>query len=95
MSRSIGDYVAKSIGVISDPDIEIHEITQKYSVLVLGSDGIFDYLRTDEIADIVWEDRNRPANEIARTLVDLSVKRWKENENVIDDCTCIVVYLIK
>lgn len=93
MSRSIGDHIVRSIGVICDPDVEVYQLTQKHCVLVMGSDGLFDYLDNDQIADLVWENRNKPAEDVAKKLVKLSVDKWKEKDSVIDDCTCIVVYL--
>lgn len=93
MSRSIGDRIARSVGVIWEPEIEVKKLTQKYNILVLGSDGIFDCMTNDQIAEIVWEDRNKPANEVAQRIVELSVQKWKEKENIIDDCTWIVIYM--
>ncbi|CAI2381972.1 unnamed protein product [Moneuplotes crassus] len=93
MTRSIGDYIAKSVGVICDPEIEVQKLIQKHSILVIGSDGLFEFLQNREIGEIVWEHRNKPANEVAKILVKESVKRWKEKETVIDDCTCIVIYI--
>ena len=69
--------------------MEVRKITQKYSALVVGSDGIFEFFKNykNELADIIWEDRNKPAYEVAQTIVNKAVERWKENENGVDDCT--------
>jgi serine/threonine protein phosphatase PrpC len=53
MTRSIGDTLAKTVGVISTPEITSFELTHKCSVLVIGSDGLFEFLSHDEIADVI------------------------------------------
>ena len=93
MTRSIGDHIARSLGVIWDPDVDIIEIKQKYWALVIGSDGIFDWVNQDEIGEILWKDRAKPPEEIANNLVQLSVERWKAKENMVDDWTWVVVQI--
>jgi serine/threonine protein phosphatase PrpC len=47
MSRSIGDIMAKELGVICDPEIQVIDIRKIHSVphsLVLASDGVWDML---------------------------------------------------
>ena len=51
-SRSFGDGVAHSIGVSAVPEIKIHELTSKQNLIVLGSDGLFDYLNTNKIGKV-------------------------------------------
>lgn len=62
MTRSIGDFVAKSIGVISLPDIQVIELVYKYSVIVIGSDGLFEYMNQDDIAEIIWGNKHQVRN---------------------------------
>lgn len=46
MSRSIGDEMAKFLGVIPDPDIQIFEYNDERPLaLVLASDGIWDVIK--------------------------------------------------
>ena len=40
MSRSIGDLVANSVGVIPDPDISLHNLTIEDKFIVIASDGV-------------------------------------------------------
>jgi len=44
MSRSFGDTVAASIGVNSEPEFTTKKLTKEDRFLVLGSDGLFEYL---------------------------------------------------
>ena len=53
MSRSIGDHCARKIGVIATPDISQYEIKEN-SAIIIGSDGLFEFLTNEEIGQIVW-----------------------------------------
>lgn len=55
MSRSIGDKLAQSVGVIPLPDVTIYKINRdEYEyVLVSASDGIWDTLDIKEVRDYV------------------------------------------
>ena len=44
MSRSFGDTIAASIGVHSEPEFTTKKLTKEDRFLVLGSDGLFEYL---------------------------------------------------
>ncbi|KAL4440955.1 hypothetical protein ABPG74_009368 [Tetrahymena malaccensis] len=61
VSRTIGDYEAKSQKyggnpkvIISDPDIVATKITQDHDFILLGCDGVFDRLNTQEVGKIFW-----------------------------------------
>lgn len=62
VSRTIGDIEAKfeKFGgnprvVISDVEIQVHEITAEDDFILLGCDGIFDWLSNREVIDICWK----------------------------------------
>ena len=53
MSRSVGDWVAESVGVMSDPEILEYSINPDDKFIVLGSDGIFDFIKNEEVVKMV------------------------------------------
>lgn len=55
MSRSIGDKLAHSVGVIAIPDVTIYKINREdYEyVIVSASDGIWDALDVKEVRDFI------------------------------------------
>lgn len=54
MSRSIGDNVAKSIGVVSTPDVTAVNIDWKNDLfLIVGSDGLWDAMANDDVLNFV------------------------------------------
>lgn len=52
-TRSIGDSVAESIGVIADPEIFVLDLTSKNPFFVLASDGVFEFLSSQTVVDMV------------------------------------------
>ena len=53
MSRSLGDYVAQSIGVSPIPEVTFHEVVADDRFIVIASDGVWEFLSNQEVADIV------------------------------------------
>ena len=53
MSRSIGDLVAASVGVIHEPETLQYGVTAEDKFIVIGSDGIFEFLSNEEVVKIV------------------------------------------
>jgi serine/threonine protein phosphatase PrpC len=53
MSRSIGDLVAASVGVIYEPETLEYSITNEDKFIVIGSDGIFEFLSNEDVVKIV------------------------------------------
>ena len=49
MSRSFGDYVASTVGVISDPEIIVKEIDFKEGFIIGASDGVWEFFSNEEI----------------------------------------------
>lgn len=94
MTRSFGDDLAATVGVISEP--ETHEYTLSKGThdryIVLGSDGIFEFFSDDEIIDIT--DKCDTPKDAAKKLIQESRRKWiEEEEDVIDDCTAVVIHL--
>ena len=44
MSRSIGDEVAKKLGVIAEPEISQVKLTHKDKFILIASDGVWEFL---------------------------------------------------
>jgi serine/threonine protein phosphatase PrpC len=52
-TRSIGDSVAESIGVIADPEIFVLNLNSSHPFFVLASDGVFEFLSSQTVVDMV------------------------------------------
>jgi hypothetical protein len=53
MSRSFGDDVAASIGVIAEPEVTYFELDSKLSFVLLASDGVWEFLSDQDVVDSI------------------------------------------
>ncbi len=62
--------------------------------IVIASDGVWEFLSNEMIARIVWPYyiKNSP-EQAGNAVVRASVQKWKENDTVIDDITCVIIFL--
>jgi len=52
-TRSIGDSIAESIGVVATPEIFVMELTPHHPFFVIASDGVFEFLSSQSVVDMV------------------------------------------
>jgi serine/threonine protein phosphatase PrpC len=52
-TRSIGDSVAESIGVVAEPEIFVVELKPSHQFFVVASDGVFEFLSSQTVIDMV------------------------------------------
>ena len=94
MSRSIGDLVAASVGWVPDPEILEYTTIPDDKFLVVGSDGIFEFLSNEDVVRTVvpfWTLND--ASGAWEALVKQAHQTWLDEEEVIDDITCVIVFL--
>ena len=93
MSRSIGDSIAKKLGVIAEPGILEYNLNEGVKFIVLGSDGIWEFLSNEEVKDIgKMFYLNCEARDLCEELYSSSLIKWKCNDDTVDDITIIVIY---
>uniref|UniRef100_A0A7S2U5W4 PPM-type phosphatase domain-containing protein n=1 Tax=Lotharella oceanica TaxID=641309 RepID=A0A7S2U5W4_9EUKA len=90
MSRSIGDKISQRVGVISVPEIKTHELTGDDHFIVLASDGVWEFMENQEVVSFVGE-RLSDLKTASVELAQRANEKWKQNEEVIDDITCVIV----
>eukprot|EP00529_Nitzschia_sp_RCC80_P031152 CAMPEP_0113512512 /NCGR_PEP_ID=MMETSP0014_2-20120614/39378_1 /TAXON_ID=2857 /ORGANISM="Nitzschia sp." /LENGTH=356 /DNA_ID=CAMNT_0000408873 /DNA_START=124 /DNA_END=1190 /DNA_ORIENTATION=+ /assembly_acc=CAM_ASM_000159 len=89
MSRSLGDVVAHSAGVSSEPEFSEFDLDSKDDkFLVIATDGLWEFITNEETCETV-EGQIGPAQAVD-TLVTEAGTRWMQEEQVIDDTTVIV-----
>lgn len=49
LSRAFGDRAAKKYGVTSQPDIKTFQMTYEDQYIILGSDGLYDFMKDQDI----------------------------------------------
>ena len=62
--------------------------------IVIASDGVWEFLNNEDVAKIVWpfylQDNAEGA---ASTLVQEAYRMWEDLEDIIDDITCVILFL--
>ena len=93
MTRSFGDRVAATVGVVSIPEIKEYIFNSNDKFMIIASDGVWEFISSQECIDIIKEfyDRN-DLKGCCEFLYQESSKRWLKEEEVIDDTTMIIVF---
>ena len=93
MSRSIGDFVASTLGVIPEPVFIEETIDKDTKFIIIGSDGIWEFLENQKVANIVlpYYQKNDPDG-ACKALIKEATEWWNKEDIVIDDITVIVVF---
>ncbi|KAG0546093.1 hypothetical protein BDA96_02G418000 [Sorghum bicolor] len=90
-TRSLGDLAAEAVGVVAEPEVKSVEITPSHLFFVVASDGVFEFLSSQEVVDRVatYPDPRDACSAIAAE----SYKLWLEHENRTDDITIVIVHI--
>ena len=93
MSRSFGDQIAHQLGVICEPEMVEYELNEEDKFLILASDGIWQFISSQECVDIVKDYYISESYKGAlKHLYKESCQRWIDEEESIDDMTLIIVF---
>ena len=96
MSRSIGDDIAASVGVVSDPEFSSRVIGSKDFFMIVASDGLWEFISSKEAVQVVGNLLDSGKQAFAcDELVSLAVKRWNKIDGGVDDITVLVVFINK
>lgn len=89
-TRSLGDEIAETLGVIALPEITSLQLSEDDRFVVIASDGVFEFLTSQAVVDMVaqYED----PLEACQKVVAESYRLWLTYELRTDDITCICIY---
>jgi len=90
MSRSLGDTVAHSVGVSSTPEITIKTIGPQHKFLVMGSDGLWEFISNQETLKVAA--KFVKCEDACDCLVKEAYQRWMQEEQVVDDTTVLIAH---
>lgn len=94
MSRSIGDHAASQVGVIAEPVVTSQELDPNDEFMILATDGVWEFLDSDDAVQVVAENLGRGATKACQALIEKAAAAWhKEEGEYRDDITAIVVRL--
>ncbi|CAI5458312.1 unnamed protein product [Closterium sp. Yama58-4] len=91
MSRSLRDKHANTVEVTATPEVVVRRLDQSDAFLVLGSDGLWEYVGDDEAIGVVVAAGSIEAG--VKALLALAKERWltKDGAGYVDDITALVV----
>lgn len=92
MSRSLGDLQLRPF-VSSVPELVERKLDDRDKVLVLGTDGVWDHVTSQEAVDIAG--RNNCPISAAKEITSVARRRWQQETGgqLSDDITAVVVRL--
>lgn len=92
MSRSLGDKVAHTAGVSSEPEIfKLDLVEGEHCFLVSATDGLWEFMSTQEVVSMAASYEN--PTEAVKDLIKEAKARWLREEEVIDDTTVMVAFI--
>lgn len=90
-TRSIGDSIAETIGVVPNPEMVVLELTPNHPFFVIASDGVFEFLSSQTVVDMVT--KYKDPRDACAAIVAESYRLWLQYETRTDDITVIVVQI--
>ena len=91
MSRSLGDDIAHSIGVIATPTTKTLVLSDRDLFLIVASDGVWDGLDNQDVAAVMM-DCDGDVKLASRELVKASLEAL-ESKALDDNVTNVCLYL--
>ena len=86
--------MAYTIGVFVNPEINEYQLYNEDKFIILASDGIWEFISSEEVVNIVKDFYKENDIEGALTyLYKEASKRWIMEEEIINDITIIIVFL--
>ncbi|CAK9329416.1 unnamed protein product [Citrullus colocynthis] len=90
-TRSIGDPIAETIGVVVTPEIVVLELTPDHPFFVVASDRVFEFLSSQTVVDMVT--KYKDLRDACVAIVVESYRLWLQFETRTDDITILVVHI--
>ncbi|OVA20281.1 Cyclic nucleotide-binding domain [Macleaya cordata] len=90
-TRSIGDSIAETIGVVATPEIVVLELRPENPFFVIASDGVFEFLSSQTVVDMVAKFKD--PRDACAAIVAESYRLWLQYETRTDDITVIVAHI--
>ena len=94
MARSIGDHAVKPVGVIAEPVVTSHVLTKDDDFVILASDGVWEFISSEEAVAIVGSHLHKGASKACQALIEAAANKWHQEEgDYRDDITALVIRL--
>lgn len=78
MTRSLGDYLGKQVGISSEPEIKKRRLKNDIRSLVMASDGLWEFFPVEEVTQVVAESYlSLNPQHMSQQLLERAVQKWK------------------
>lgn len=92
MGRSIGDHAVSPVGVIAEPEVTHHDITKDDLFMIAASDGVWEFITSQQAVDIVTRYLPQGATKACEVLIEKAAELWRDEEgDYRDDITAVIV----
>ena len=90
-TRSLGNSIAEELGVFAEPEMVTRDLGQQERIIVLASDGVFEFLTNQSVIDICvkFDDPLEACHAVDAESYEL----WLQYELRTDDNTMICIFL--
>ena len=97
LSRCFGNFAAKEIGIIPDPEVVECDIRiNRGKFIVAGTVSLWKYISDEEIGLVVSKHLlNCDCLGACKDLEDLARERWQLNERYVEDISVLVIFFGK
>ena len=93
MSRSFGDKVAASVGVVAEPEITVSSLSSEDKFLIIATDGVWEFISNQEAVELVAPFLSKgDTKAAAETLCCHAEQKWINEEDVVDDITAVIIF---
>ncbi len=93
ISRTLGDEVGKSVGVICTPEFIECNISKNSFLIICASDGVWEFLSNEDVRDIIVKNlKEGDFNNVVKGIIKESNIQWESECVVRDDITCVIHY---
>lgn len=93
MSRSFGDLELREAGIISEPTISQVKLAAADHFLMVCSDGVWEWLKLQEVIDIVKQALDKKQNAASQLALETSDSWLRNEKETVDDITVVLVLL--
>jgi serine/threonine protein phosphatase PrpC len=94
-TRSLGDSIGEAVGVNSDPEVLSWKLTPDDKYIILASDGVFEFLSSDVVIDMINKVLNKCQDPAAavKHVISEAFRLWVAHDERTDDITMVLLCL--
>ena len=95
ISRSFGDVIAHTVGVISEPEIKTFIYNGSEKFMILASHEFWKIINSEESVEIVkefYENNMDAIGALNKLALEILKKCENENKSINEDITIIIVF---